>query len=234
MPARMNLHVQANYQERPLARRAATLGAVVLIHVALLALLSATGNLPPVLAPILPAHLILAPAKPPPPPPRLPEPKLEAPPAAFVPVPELQVAAPPPIQPRALQAITRSSPTAPPTNHFGAATDAGLGLDVAAASGGGAGTRGSLAGFEAAVRARVLAGKRQPTLAWDRRNTCVVNYRVTVTSSGGLADFSIDPCAIPEINEAARTAIRHAAPFPRPPDLGAATAEVHGTLIFHP
>jgi protein TonB len=227
----MNLHIQATPQDRPLARRAATLGAVVLVHVALLALLSATGNLPPVLAPILPAHLILASPKPPPPPPRLPEPKLAAPPAAFVPVPELQIAAPPP---RAPQAITRSTPTAPPANHFGAATDAGLGLDVAAASGGGAGTRGSLAGFEAAVRARVLAGKRQPTLAWDRRNTCVVNYRVTVTSAGTLADFSIDPCAIPEINEAARTAIRHAAPFPRPPDLGAATAEVHGTLIFHP
>ncbi len=234
MATRMIPSFQASTQDSPLTRRVATLAVVLLVHVAFLALLSATGNLPPALVPMMPARLILARPSPPPSPPLLPEPRLEAPPAAFVPVPEVQIAAPPPNQPHAPQAITRSSPTAPPTNHFGAATDAGLGLDVAASSGGGAGTRGSLAGFEAAVRARVLAGKRQPSLAWDRRNTCVVNYRVTVTSGGGLADFSIDPCAIPEINEAARTAIRLAAPFPHPPDLGAATAEVHGTLIFHP
>ncbi len=84
------------------------------------------------------------------------------------------------------------------------------------------------------MRARVLAGKHQPTLAWDRRNTCVVNYRVSVGRDGALSGFTIDPCAIPEINEAARAAIRAAAPFPPPPELGAASTEVHGTLIFHP
>jgi len=220
--------------DSPIARRALTLAIVILLHAALLALLSATGNLPPQLLPVMPATLILARRPPPPPPPRI-QPKLDAaPPALFMPAPEIKLATPPPDQPAAPRAITRAPPHGPPASHFGAATDIGLGLDVAAGTGGGAGARGSLAGFEAGVRARVLAGKRQPSLAWDRRNTCVVNYRVTVTTTGALADFSIDPCAIPEINEAARAAIRGAAPFPRPPDLGAATAEVHGSLIFHP
>ncbi len=106
-------------------------------------------------------------------------------------------------------------------------------MDVGTTSGGGAGSRGTLAGFEAAVRASVLAGKRQPTLAWNRRNTCVVNYRVTVARGGGLAGYAIDPCAVPEINQAARDAISHAS-LPAPPDLGASSYEVHGSLIFHP
>ena len=77
--------------------------------------------------------------------------------------------------------------------------------------------------FEAAVKRAVLQRKRQPSLAWDRRNTCVVNYTVKIARDGSLAGLSIDPCAIPEINDAARNAIREAAPFPAPPDLGAPT-----------
>ena len=80
----------------------------------------------------------------------------------------------------------------------------------------------------------MLAAKRQPSLAWDRRNTCVVAYRVSVTRTGALAGFSIDPCGVPEINAAARATIQGAGPFPPPPDLGAAASEVHGSLIFHP
>ena len=217
----------------PAARRAFAGGAVIVLHVVVIAALLATGNLPPVLRQVLPARLILPEHVKPPAPPPIPLPALAAPPPSFVPLPEIQLA-PPPSQPAAPRAITRAPPSSPAASHFGAATDSGLGLDVAASAGGGAGARGTLAGFEAAVRRQVLAGKRQPVLAWDRRNTCVVAFTVKVSASGGLAGFSIDPCAIPEINEAARTAIRQAAPFPPPPDLGAATYEVHGTLIFRP
>jgi outer membrane biosynthesis protein TonB len=105
---------------------------------------------------------------------------------------------------------------------------------VATTSGGGVRGRGSLGDFEAAVKRAVLRRKVQPALAWDRRNTCVINYTVSVARDGSLAGLSIDACAIPEINEAARNAIREAAPFPPPPDLGAPTYDVHGTLIFHP
>jgi protein TonB len=62
----------------------------------------------------------------------------------------------------------------------------------------------------------------------------VVNYRVRISQTGALAGLSIDPCAIPEINEAARAAIRAAAPFPPPPATAGASANVSGSLIFHP
>ena len=111
---------------------------------------------------------------------------------------------------------------------------AALGVSVATSGTGGAGSRGNLGDFEAAVKRAILARKIQPTLAWDRRNTCVVNYTARVAQDGSLAGFQIEPCAIPEINQAARTAIQRAAPFPRPPDLGGRIYDVHGTLIFHP
>ena len=214
-------------------QRAATLGAVIALHILLLLVLSSTGTIPPILPALLPARLIIQSRRPPPPPPRI-QPTLAAAPALAVPVPEVKLAAPPPVQPLAPRAIARAAPAARAASHFGAATDSGLGLDVAAGSGGGAGARGTLAQFEAAVRAQVLAAKHQPRQAWDRRNTCVVNYRVSVSRSGGLSGFSIDPCGVPEINEAARAAIRAAGPFPPPPDLGGGSTDVHGTLIFHP
>jgi protein TonB len=62
----------------------------------------------------------------------------------------------------------------------------------------------------------------------------VINYTVTVARDGSLAGLTIDACAVPEINAAAAAAIRAAAPFPAPPDLGAPRTDVHGTLIFQP
>ncbi len=215
--------------DAPVARRALALAAVAALHVLLIAaLLSQSAAFRAVAPSILPARLIPAAPKQRPPPPRI-----VAPPLLQLPVPDIKLA--PPEQAAAPRAITRAPQTAPKTLHFGAgARDAGLGLDIGAASGGGAAGRGNLAAFEAAVKQRVLARKRQPALAWDRRNTCVVNYTVTISSTGALAGLSIDPCAIPEINQAARDAITQAAPFPLPPDLGVPRYAVHGTLIFHP
>ena len=84
------------------------------------------------------------------------------------------------------------------------------------------------------MKRAILSRKVQPSLAWDRRNTCVINYTARVARDGSLAGFQIDACAIAEINGAAATAIQRAAPFPRPPDLGARIYDVHGTMIFHP
>ncbi len=211
-------------------RRAATFGAVVLAHALLLALLASTGRIAPVLPRMLPIAVQLSTTTKPTP--RLPpiQPVLEAPPHLSMPLPEIAVASPGQTAPRA---PVRTTQAELPASHFGAATGGGLGLDVAASSGGGAGARGSLASFEAAVRARVLAGKHQPRLAWDRRNSCMIAYSVTVSRSGSLVGFSIAPCAIAAINEAARDAIRHAV-LPVPPDLGAPTTEVHGSLVFQP
>jgi protein TonB len=214
------------------AQRAVSLGIVVLLHVMLIALLISQSDTVRSLIPTITiAHIVEAP-KPRPKPPEI-TPAIK-PPLMEIPVPEVNVA-PPPTQQAAPRAVIRVGPHGPPVSHFGSAGgDEGLGIDAATTSGGGAASRGSLGDFEAAVKRAVLSHKQQPTLAWDRRNTCVVNYAVTIARSGALAGLSIDPCGVPEINQAAQDAIRAAAPFPRPPDLGAATTTVHGTLIFHP
>ncbi len=213
------------------AARALALGLVAALHLVFVLFLGRGGLPVPQTRFVQPARLIPETRPPRPRPPPIPTPLAAMPPAAFLPLPDVQIASQPPALPAAITPPLRSAGRL--QSHFGAATDAGLGLDVGTSSGGGAGARGSLAGFEAAVRRAVLAGKRQPTLAWDRRDTCVVNYAVRVDSSGGLAGMRIDPCAVPEINAAARAAIEAAA-LPRPPDLGAASYEVHGSLIFRP
>ena len=214
------------------AQRAVSLGVVVLLHVLLIALLiSQSAAVRGLIPTITIAHIIEAPAERPKPPAI--KPPIQ-PPLMEIPVPEVNVA-PPPTQNAAPRVVVRVGPHGPPASHFGAASgDAGLGIDAATTAGGWAGSRGSLGDFEAAVKRAVLSHKRQPALAWDRRDTCVVNYAVRVSRSGALAGLSIDPCGVPEINEAAQAAIRAAAPFPAPPDLGAAVTTVHGTLIFQP
>jgi protein TonB len=216
----------------PVAQRAVSLGVVIVLHVLLLVLLiSQSATVRSLMPTITIAHIIEAPREPLKPPEVKPAIK---PPLMEIAVPEVNVA-PPPSQAAAPRAVVRAAPHGPPVSHFGAASgDAGLGIDAATTAGGGAGSRGSLGDFEAAVKRAVLNHKRQPALAWDRRNTCVVNYAVRVARSGALAGLSIDPCGVPEINAAAQAAIRAAAPFPAPPDLGAAVTTVHGTLIFQP
>jgi protein TonB len=222
------------YLDRPIGQRAVSLGVVVLLHVVLGVVILSSSGATRFLAPVI-AQMVVLPknAVPPPPPPPI-EPKIPPPDLLPIPMPEIAVA-PPPSSASAPRAIVRVGPKGPPVSHFGSANgDTGLGLALAASGTGGAQGRGNLGDFEAAVKRAVLQRKVQPVLAWDRRNTCVVNYTVKVARDGALAGFQIDPCAIPEINEAARTAIQQAAPFPRPPDLGGATYDVHGTLIFHP
>ena len=224
------------YLDQPRRQRAITLGVVALSHVVLiLFVLAHTGAIQALLPPPEPVRLLLqeAPKAPLPPPivPLIPPPPDLLP----VPVPEIVVAPPPPSSnaPRAVLRVPFHA--APSMSHFGsAAGDTGLGVSVATSGTGGAGSRGSLGDFEAAVKRAILAQKVQPRLAWDRRNTCVINYTARVARDGSLAGLQIDACAIVEINEAARAAIRQAAPFPPPPDLGGRIYDVHGTLIFQP
>jgi protein TonB len=202
--------------------------AVAGLHLVLIAVLvSQSAAVRDVLPTVLRLRVIPAVRPPPPPPPIRP---LDLAPTPAIPMPDFKVAAAaqPPL-------ATQAARAAPQAARFGAASgDAGLGIDVAASAGGGDAGRGSLADFEAAVKRQVLARKRQPSLTWDRRNTCVVAYTVTITSTGALAGMTIEPCAVPEINQAARDAVLSAAPFPSPPDLGARTYAVRGSLVFRP
>ncbi len=225
----------AVYQEPAATRRIVSFGVVAGLHGLVIALLlSQTGTLQLALPRVLQAVRILPPRPSKPPPADL-LPVLKLPDLAPIRAPDVEIAQPAnPRAPRAIVPVARPS-TPPGAAHFGPATgDAGLGVEAATTAGGGAGGRGSLADFQAAVRRAVLARRVQPSLAWDRRRTCVINYTVSVGSDGSLAGLSIDPCAVPEINAAAEAAIRAAAPFPAPPALGASRAAVHGTLIFGP
>jgi protein TonB len=222
------------YRDRSVGQRAISLGIVVLIHVAVvIVIVTRTGALDAVVPPAAPVRLMASVTPRPPPPPPI-KPLLPPPELLPVPIPEIVVAQPPPSS-SVPRAITRARPAGPPVSHFGAASgDTGLGVAAATSGAGGARGRGNLGDFEAAVKRAILSRKVQPALAWDRRNTCVVNYTASIARDGSLAGMQIEPCAIAEINEAARAAIRQAAPFPVPPDLGARTYNVHGTLIFHP
>jgi protein TonB len=223
----------AVYTDRPAAQRLVSLGGVAALHVGLIVLLLSSSPGVQVGVPlVLRAVRIVIPPRPPPPPPRL-TPVLRMPDLAALPAPDILLVTPK--VPAAPPAVVQVARRAPSVSHFGPATDdAGLGVDAAVSGGGGARGRGSLADFQASVRRAVLARRVQPRLAWDRRNTCVINYTVTVARDGSLAGMSIDACAVPEINAAAAAAIRAAAPFAAPPDLGAARTDVHGSLIFRP
>ncbi len=219
--------------DRPLLRRALSLCVVAGLHALLIVLVLTQSTMVAHLMPRVFVSMRILPTHTPPKPPPALTPTLKVPDLAPLPVPDIVVAqTAAPVSPRP---VTRVTPRAPSVSHFGPATDdMGLGVDVAASAGGGARGRGSLGAFQAAVKRAVLARRVQPTLAWDRRNTCVVNYTVSVAPDGSLAGLHIDPCGVPEINAAAEAAIRAAAPFPPPPDLGGARTDVHGTMIFHP
>lgn len=223
----------AVYTDRPTTQRLVSLGVVAALHaVLILLLLSPSAHVEVAVPLVLQAVRIVTPRTPPSKPPQL-APVLKTPDLAMLPAPDILIAVPKvAAAPRAIVQVERPAPA---VSHFGPATDdAGLGVEAAVSGGGGARGRGSLGDFQAAVRRAVLARRVQPRLAWDRRNTCVINYTVTVARDGSLAGLSIDPCAVPEINTAAAAAIRAAAPFPPPPDLGATRTDVHGILIFKP
>ena len=122
----------------------------------------------------------------------------------------------------------------PSRSSFAGQASAGLDMDVATSSSGGAGVRAALGDFAAGVKARILARKVQPVLAKELRNTCLINYTVSIDKAGHMLSYTIAPCTVAAINEAARAAVAGAGPFPPPPDLGATHTEVHGSLVFEP
>jgi len=219
--------------DEPAAQRAISIAVVLALHIILIGvLITQSATVRAALLSVAPATLIKAAPETPKIPPKV-EPNLK-PVLLPIPIPQVNVT-PPPTQTSAPRAIIRVGPQGPPVAHFGAGSgDEGVGVEATTSAGGGKQGRGSLGDFDAAVRAAILAKKHQPFMSDDRRRECVINYTVNVARDGSMAGFSIDPCAEPELNDAARQAIKNAAPFAPPPDLGAATYAVHGTLIFHP
>lgn len=87
-------------------------------------------------------------------------------------------------------------------------------------------------GYADAVKSRIVAARVYPAEAKQKFQECFVAYTVTVDRNGTLLSYDIDRCGHPLLDQAAKTAIEQAAPFPVPPDQGADRYDIHGSLVF--
>jgi periplasmic protein TonB len=212
-------------------------GITILIHVALGAALLLLKQ--PVIRPLVEPVLYLAPPEPPRPPPPPPEPvKPEIKPPEPV-TPQLTEAPKPIETPRKPAPAAAAPPAArppasdgPPVHYFGGP---GAGAGVATSGLGSVGdgmSRHAPSDYAEKVKARILANKVFPMEAQLKRQECVVTYSVTVDKAGQMIAHHIDPCPYPLVNQAAEQAILKSGPY-EPPENGADTRIVYGTLPFH-
>ncbi|USX17340.1 TonB family protein [Oxalobacteraceae bacterium OTU3CAMAD1] len=82
------------------------------------------------------------------------------------------------------------------------------------------------------VYARINSNTDYPREAKMRRQQGKVAYRLTLNPQGALISFDIQSSGVEALDEAARDAIRRAAPFPRLPDLGGSTYLLAGNIVF--
>jgi len=82
------------------------------------------------------------------------------------------------------------------------------------------------------VYARINSNADYPREAKMRRQQGKVGYRLTLNPQGALLSFDIQPSGFDALDEAARDAIKRAAPFPRLPDLGGSTYLLAGNIVF--
>lgn len=82
------------------------------------------------------------------------------------------------------------------------------------------------------VYARINSTTDYPREAKMRRQQGKVGYRLTLSPQGALLSFDIESSGIPALDEAAREAIRRAAPFPKLPELGGASYLLAGNIVF--
>ena len=93
-------------------------------------------------------------------------------------------------------------------------------------------TEGIPTDYVSQVYARINSSTDYPREAKMRRQQGKVGYRLTLSPQGALLSFDIDSSGIPALDEAAREAIRRAAPFPKLPDLGGASYLLAGNIVF--
>lgn len=82
------------------------------------------------------------------------------------------------------------------------------------------------------VYARINRNADYPREAKMRRQQGKVGYRLTLNPDGSLVGFDIQSSGVDSLDEAARDAIRRAAPFPRLPDLGGSSYLLAGNIVF--
>jgi protein TonB len=82
------------------------------------------------------------------------------------------------------------------------------------------------------VYTRINSNADYPREAKMRRQQGKVGYKLTLNPQGALISFDIQSSGVEALDEAAREAIRRAAPFPRLPELGGASYLLAGNIIF--
>lgn len=174
------------------------------------------------------------PPEPPPPEPRQPRQLTAARPApAPLPVPKT-VAAPaeqaetttppePPRQAAPIGPVTPAVPVAaPPTPPAPPAPPAPKQIS----------TEGIPTDYVNQVYARINASTEYPREAKIRRQQGKVGYRLTLDPRGALLGVELQSSGNEVLDEAARAAIRRAAPFPALPDLGGSSYLLAGNIVF--
>jgi periplasmic protein TonB len=82
------------------------------------------------------------------------------------------------------------------------------------------------------VYARINGNADYPREAKLKRQQGKVSYRLTLSPQGALLNVEIGSCGVEALDEAAREAIRRAAPFPKLPDLGGSSYLLAGNIVF--
>lgn len=210
-------------------------GITILIHVAIGAALLLTKQ--PVMRPLVEHVLYLAPPAPPPPPPPEPvKPEITPPEPAKPQVAEAPKPVAAPRKPAPAAAPPAAKPPAndgPPVHYFGGGPSAGTGVAASGLGSAGDGVaRHAPSDYAEKVKARILANKVFPMEAQLKGQECVITYTVTVDKTGQMIAHHIDPCLYPLVNQAAEQAILKSGPYD-PPENGAETRVVYGSLPFH-
>jgi protein TonB len=82
------------------------------------------------------------------------------------------------------------------------------------------------------VYARINGNTQYPREAKQRRQQGKVGYRLTLSPQGALLNVEIQSSGNDVLDDAARDAIRRAAPFPPLPDLGGSSYLLAGNIVF--
>jgi len=206
-------------------------GVIVLAHAALVTALVLMRPPPHAKEPPI-FYLTLERPPPPPPPPEPPKPEIKPPPAA---APQLAEAPKPVERPRKPPPAAHTPPAddGPPVHYFTPGAGAGTGSAASGLGTVGDGiVRRAPSDYADKVKARILANKVFPMEAQLKRQECVITYSVTVDRTGHMIAHHIDPCLYPLVNAAAEAAILKSGPY-EPPENGAETRVVYGSLPFH-
>jgi TonB family C-terminal domain len=178
------------------------------------------------------------------------------PPQPLKPTPPLQRVRPAAPQPQHASPVTHAAPVSTPATHAVptpaaasaiANTPPSVAQPVAAPSAPAAATEASTPpkprvidtnGIPSDYVVRVFerinryAADSYPRAARLRHEEGRIAYKLTLDAEGRVMHLDITPSGSDLLDDAAREAIKSAAPFPKPPDLGASAYRLAGTIVY--